>query len=51
MELDFGIPVTFNSGHLTIEAEPGYVIPLYDDLIYPGLKRFVFTLSAYFRIF
>jgi len=51
MELDFGIPVAFNSGHLTIEAEPGYVIPLYDDLIYPGLKRFVFTLSAYFRIF
>lgn len=51
MELDFGIPVAFNSGHLTIEAEPGYIIPLYDDFEYPGLKRFVFTLSAYFRIF
>jgi hypothetical protein len=51
MEVDFGLPVSFNSDHITVEAEPGYLIPFYDDPQYPGLKRFVFTFSVYFRIF
>ncbi|MCU0473836.1 MAG: hypothetical protein MUC93_10805 [Bacteroidales bacterium] len=51
MEADFGIPVSFNSDHFTIEAEPGYVMPLYDNPEYPGLKGFVFLLTVYFRIF
>ena len=51
MEMDFGVPVSFNSTNFTIEAEPGYIIPLYDDPVYPGLKGFVFMLSGYLRIF
>jgi len=51
MELDFGLPVSLNANKFTIEAEPGYILPVYDDPEYPGLKGFVFLLSGYFRIF
>lgn len=51
MEVDFGLPVTLNSDVVTIEAETGYVLPIYTDPEYPGIKGFVFLLSAYFRIF
>jgi hypothetical protein len=51
MELDFGIPVSFNANKFVIEAEPGYVIPFYSDTDYTVLKGFVFTLSCYFKIF
>lgn len=50
MEVDFGIPVAFNSDHFTIEAETGYVIPLYENPEYPGLKGLVFILTVYLRI-
>jgi hypothetical protein len=51
MEADFGLPVSFNTNRFTIEAEPGYVLPVYKDPDYPGLKGFVFSLSCYFKIF
>jgi hypothetical protein len=51
MEIDFGLPVAFNTDFMTIEAEPSYVIPLYDDTFYPGAKGFIFSLSVFFRIF
>jgi hypothetical protein len=51
MEADFGIPVSFNADRFTIEAEPGYIFPVYEDPDYPGLKGFVFSLSCYFKIF
>jgi len=50
MELDFGIPVSLNASRFALEAEPAYILPLFDDLDYPGLKGFVFLLSGYFRI-
>ena len=50
MEMDFGMPVSFNTSKFAVEAEPGYILPLYDDPEYPGLKGFVFLLSGYFRI-
>ena len=31
MELDFGLPIAFSYDFFTIEAEPGYILPLYDD--------------------
>jgi hypothetical protein len=51
MEADFGVPVSFNADRFTIEAEPGYIFPVYEDPDYPGLKGFVFSLSCYFKIF
>ena len=51
MELDFGVPISFNAARFAIEAEPAYILPVYDDSEYPGLKGFVFLLSGYFRIF
>ena len=51
METDFGIPVSLNSNKLTVEAEPGYVLPGSDDSGYSGPEGFYFTISAYFRIF
>lgn len=51
LEIDLGIPVAFNTDFMTIEAEPSYIIPLYDDTYYPGAKGFIFQLSLFFRIF
>lgn len=51
MEMDFGVPVSFNAGKFAIEIEPGYIMPLFDDPEYPGLKGFVFLISGYLRIF
>lgn len=51
MEIDFGLPVDFNSDFMTIEAEVNYVLPLYNDPAYKSPKGFVFMLSGFFRIF
>ncbi|MFZ0281867.1 MAG: hypothetical protein WAL29_09475 [Bacteroidales bacterium] len=51
MEVDFGVPVAFNTDRMSIEAEPGFVLPLYEDPDFPGSKGFNFMLSGYFRIF
>ena len=51
MEIDFGLPVDFNTDIMTIEAEVNYVIPLYNDPVYRSPKGFVFLLSGFFRIF
>lgn len=51
LEMDFGLPVALNTDFMTIEAEPSYVIPFYDDSFYPGTKGFIFQLSILFRIF
>jgi hypothetical protein len=51
MEADFGLPVAFSTDVITVEAEAGYVLPVYTDPDYPGIKGFVFLLSVYFRIF
>lgn len=51
METDFGVPVSFNAERFAVEVEPGYILPLYDDPEYPGLKGFVLLISGYLRIF
>jgi hypothetical protein len=51
MEVDLGVPISFNSNRFTIEAEPGYILPIYDDPEYPGMKGFLFLLTGYFKIF
>ncbi len=50
MEIDIGIPVSFNTGRFTIEADPGYTIPMYSETTYQSAKGFVFTMGMYFRI-
>jgi hypothetical protein len=50
-EIDFGLPVTFSSDRLAIEAEASYVLPLYNDSFFPGPKGFVLIISCIFRIF
>jgi hypothetical protein len=51
LEMDFGLPVAFNTDLMTVELEGDYVLPLHSTPDYPGPKGFVFTLSAFFRIF
>ncbi len=51
LEIDFGLPVDFNTDFMTIGLEPSYVIPIYDDTYYPGAKGFVLSASVIFRIF
>lgn len=51
MEIDFGLPVTFNSDRISIEAEASYVLPLHNDSYLPGPKGFVFIISGFIRIF
>ncbi|HLN20893.1 MAG TPA: hypothetical protein VK213_07370 [Bacteroidales bacterium] len=50
MEADFGIPVGINAGRITIEAEPGYILPLYTDDSFPSPKGFTMMLNCFFRI-
>lgn len=50
MEIDFGLPVAFNTNRFTVEAEAFYILPAYNDNELPGPKGMVFLLSAYFRI-
>ena len=51
LEIDFGLPVAFNTDFMTIEAEPSYVLPFYDDDYYLSTKGFIFNLSIFFRFF
>jgi len=51
IEADFGLPVAFSTDLITIEAEAGYVLPVYTDPEYPEIKGFVFLVSLYLRIF
>jgi len=51
MEVDLGLPVGFNIGKLTVEAEPGYVVPIYTVADLPSPKGFVFMLTCSFKIF
>jgi len=51
LEMEFGLPVAFNTDFMTIEVEPLYVIPFYDDTYYLSTKGFIFQLSLFFRIF
>jgi len=51
MELDFGLPIAFTYDFFTIEAEPGYILPLYDDNGAQEMKGFIFMISAFFRFF
>lgn len=51
LEIDFGLPVSLNTDLITVEVEPSYIIPLYDDMLYPGTKGFIFNVSIFFRIF
>lgn len=50
MEIDLGVPLAFNAGKITIEAEPGYVFPFYSDTVIFNPKGFVFLLNCYVRI-
>lgn len=51
MEIDFGLPVSFNTDFMTFEAEASYILPMFDDPDYPGSKGFLFMITAFFRIF
>jgi hypothetical protein len=51
MEVDFGLPVGLNIGKLAIEAEPGYILPMYEVTGMPSPKGFVFMLNCSFKLF
>ena len=51
MEASMGLPIGFNINVLTLEAEPGYIIPLYDSEDIQSPAGFVFLLSCYVKIF
>ena len=51
MEVNLGIPVAFNMGRVTIEADPGFIFPLYSDTDPLNPKGFSFLLSCYVKIF
>ena len=51
MEIDLGLPVAFSYDFLTVEIEPGYVIPLYSETGSSGTRGFLLLTSIFFRIF
>lgn len=51
MEIEVGLPVSFNLKFMSIEADISYIFPAYTDPAYPAPKGFVFMFSAFFKIF
>jgi hypothetical protein len=51
IEISMGVPVSFNTDRFSVEAEPGYSIPLYNIYGSQELKGFFFNLSCIFRFF
>ncbi|MCU0471757.1 MAG: hypothetical protein MUC93_00135 [Bacteroidales bacterium] len=51
MEVDLGVPVALNTGKLTVEAEPGYILPTYSDTGIQSPKGFTLFLNISYRIF
>jgi hypothetical protein len=51
MDLEFTLPVKFSYGNFSIEAEPGYLLPVYSDPVYTEPKGFTFYLNVFFKIF
>lgn len=50
MEIDFGLPVSFNFDLMSVEIEAGYVLPLNSDPSYQSSKGFLFLVSAFLKI-
>lgn len=51
MEIEVGLPVSFNLKFISLEADISYIFPAYTDPFYPAPKGFVFMFSAFFKIF
>jgi hypothetical protein len=51
IEMEVGLPVSFNLSFMSLEADISYLLPAYSDLYYPGPKGFVIMFSAFFKIF
>ncbi|HNU16044.1 MAG: hypothetical protein GT600_11750 [Bacteroidales bacterium] len=51
MELDLGLPAGFTFGKLTLEAEPGYIIPTFSDTGITDPKGFTLFFNIFYKIF
>ena len=51
MEADFGMTISLNAPKFTIDIEPGYSLPVYEDPLYPGVKGFLVIFSLNYMIF
>jgi hypothetical protein len=51
IEANFGIPVAFNLGKLSVEADPGYILPAYSNTGTESPKGFTFFLNISYKIF
>jgi len=51
MEVEIGLPVSFNLKFMSLEADISYILPTYTDSAYPAPKGFVLMFSAFFKIF
>lgn len=49
--IDFGLPVSINTGRFTFDTEVGYFLPTYKDNLYPAPEGLVLTFGATIRIF
>ena len=49
--IDFGLPVSLNTGRFTFDTEIGYLLPTYSDKLYPAPEGLVLTFGATIRIF
>jgi len=51
IDMEIGLPVSFNLSFMSLEADISYLLPLYSDSYYPAPKGFVVMFSAFFKIF
>jgi hypothetical protein len=51
MEVDLGLPAGFTFGKLTLEADPGYIIPTFSDTGTTDPKGFTLFFNIFYKIF
>lgn len=49
--IDFGIPVSINTGRVSFDTEIGYFLPTYYDKLYPAPEGLILTFGVTIRIF
>lgn len=50
MEIDFGLPISLDTGRLVFEIEPGYVLPMFTDPSIPNPEGFSMMCNLYIKI-
>jgi hypothetical protein len=50
MDLEFSLPVTLSLGRLSVELQPGWLLPIHSTPVYQEPEGFIFYLNIFYKI-